>query len=59
MDAVKFVEGYDRMCCYYTCCYECPLNDKHCAMEDIAPGDAEKIVAIVEKWMEEHPEGTT
>ena len=59
MDAVKFVEGYSRMCDYYDHCSECPLRDEPCVMVGVSPEKAEEIVAIVEKWVEEHPEGKT
>ena len=56
MEAVKFVEGYSQMCSYPDRCNECPLRYEPCEMTDVTPDDAKAIVAIVEKWVEEHPE---
>ena len=63
MDAVKFVEGYGQMCDYYSHCYACPLNplkNEPCALTNIGNSETVKtVVAIVEKWVEEHPEEMT
>lgn len=58
MDAVKYIKEFNRMCRSYDYCSEgCPLESGCCIL--INPNaDSESIealVAIVEKWSEEHP----
>ena len=56
MDAVKFIKEYHRLCKSQDDCYrDCPLLSVGCLHEDKFY-DAEKTVAIVEKWSAEHPE---
>lgn len=59
MDAVKFLKEYNRMCVYYYYnddCGKCPASNlDSCAMDTEEP---EKLVLIVEKWSNEHPEHT-
>lgn len=57
MDAVKFLEEYNRMCNTYNDCVGCPMHDKpFCHPHDMTTNDERKeLVDIVEKWNEEHP----
>ena len=59
MDAVKFLKEYNRMCVYFYYnddCGKCPASNlDSCAMDTEEP---EKLVSIVEKWSNEHPERT-
>lgn len=57
MDAVKFLEEYNRMCNTYNDCAGCPMDDKpFCYPSDIITNDESKeLVNAVEKWSCEHP----
>ena len=58
MDAVKFVEGYNRMCMSYDLCSDgCPLESQcsHFTNIDASPEEIKKFVAMIEKWSNEHP----
>ena len=58
MDAVKFLNEKERMCREYDC-FDCPIGTTTggcaagagCGMEKTA----EEVVAVVEKWSNEHP----
>lgn len=63
MDAVTYIKEYKRMCEYFdskenpaSACEGCPLEwlPNGCHMIEIAD-NAEKCVAAVEKWANEHP----
>lgn len=58
MDAVKYIKEFNRMCRSYDYCSEgCPLKRGCCILRN-PNADSESIealVAIVEKWSEEHP----
>ena len=61
MDAVKFMEEYNRMCKAYgeDDCGECPLRDNNCFDVVLPPKNKNsyaKIEEIVEKWSRENPE---
>ena len=58
MDAVRFIEDFSHICSHYDC-RECPLYNEPCDLVVTSLGKAEEIVAIVEKWVEEHPEAKT
>ena len=57
MDAVKFLEEYNRMCNTYNDCIGCPMHDKpFCHPHDMTTNDERKeLVDAVEKWSREHP----
>lgn len=54
MDAVKYLKALSRICKTYSTCGKCPLRDidGDCYKKIAHP---EEMVAIVEKWSEEHP----
>ena len=56
MDAVKFLEEYNRMCNTYNDCVGCPMKEKpFCYPNDIITNDERKeLVDAVEKWSCEH-----
>lgn len=59
MDAVDFIKAEARMCKFHSCS-DCPMDienngtEKGC--DEIREFHPEKAVAIVEKWLAEHPE---
>lgn len=63
MEILEFLRQRKRMCDYYgddTCVCEdsrgeCPAIDIDCSFATEKP---EQLVAVVEKWAKEHPEGT-
>lgn len=64
MDAVKFLKEAMRMCGSYTNCTNCVLKRKsaamrcHCFTTSIETEVPDKLVAIIEKWSDEHPTKT-
>lgn len=55
MDAVKFLIEVGRMCRQYPDCRECPLYLKKCHLGGRKTDEeCREMVAIVEKWSEEH-----
>ena len=58
MDAVKFLKEKERICRKHDC-FGCPIGTKTggCAVGFICNWEktAEEVVAIVEKWSNEHP----
>lgn len=52
MDAVEFLNKYNRMCKYYEGCTGCPIQ-AFCF--DTVP---EEMINAVEKWAEDHPQKT-
>lgn len=60
MDAVKFLEEYNRMCNTYNDCVGCPMHDKpFCHPHDMTTNDERKeLVNTVEKWSKEHSMAT-
>lgn len=64
MDAVKFMEEYNRMCRSYggENCDKCPLVVSYCFDSSTPPKEKKRysdIVGIVEKWSEENPKKYT
>lgn len=53
MNAVSFINEYRRICALKRC-MECPLKEMGCPIT-VQKEKAEEIVAIVEKWLAEHP----
>lgn len=62
MDAVKFIKTQDRMCKSYPCCFDCPLavqkNKIGVTCNEYIKTYPEEAVAVVEKWLIEHPAKT-
>lgn len=59
MDAVKFIEGRERLCKSYTVCPRCPAHDNNRCRFNITLGDeAAKQVELLEEWVAEHPRKT-
>lgn len=59
MDALDFLNEFNRMCKYYknnNNCTICPLYDKICS--DIKEYTPKYILDTVNKWSEEHPKRT-
>lgn len=58
MDAIMFLKEKRRMCDSYGLCTTCPLYswDKYCSAE--MTNEPEEVIAIVEKWSNEHPQKT-
>ena len=55
MDGVKFLIEFVRMCRQYPDCHECPLHLKKCHLGGRKTDEeCREMVAIVEKWSEEH-----
>lgn len=56
MDAVKFLEEYNRMCNTYNDCVGCPMHNKpFCHPHDMTTNDERKeLVDTVERWGCEH-----
>lgn len=55
MEAVEFMQEYNRMCRMCSGCNDCPAG----GLENCGPEDTEeraKLVEIVEKWAKEHPD---
>lgn len=56
MDAVKFIEERNRMCeSFGDRCTGCPASNGGCAVGQESTLDATAQIAIVEKWLVEHP----
>jgi hypothetical protein len=64
MDAVKFIEGRNRMCkSFFDGCKGCPASnvcedDLCCAVGQESTLDATAQIAIVEEWSAAHPRKT-
>lgn len=58
MTALEFLREWHRMCQKYPFCSDCPMEDsssRSCMPCKWVFNDIEKVVAIVQKWSEEHP----
>lgn len=63
MDAVKFLNEYNRMCNTYLqtnnsdTCEECPIWINHisCSLYERKCDEVDKIVSVVEQWSKENP----
>ena len=57
MDAVKFINEYLRICETYENCEGCPFLEESfsCGLDH---DNAEKLVAVTEKWSQTHPQKT-
>lgn len=61
MDALKFLEEFDRMCVYYKdkICRGCPREGSpNCIIAAMGKEDRAKLIRDVEQWSKEHPQRT-
>lgn len=54
MEALNFLQNYDRMCSTIDKCSECPAGSMKCC--ELSTDEQAKLVEIVEKWAKEHPD---
>lgn len=58
MDALKFLEEFDRMCNRYVknYCKGCPREtEPTCEITDLGPEGIKKLINDVDQWSKEHP----
>lgn len=61
MDALKFLEEFDRMCNRYVknYCKGCPRAESpDCGVDKMNKEERAKLISDVEKWSKEHPQRT-
>ena len=61
MDALKFLEEFDRMCVYYKdkICRGCPREGSpNCIIAAMGKEERAKLIRDVEQWSKEHPKRT-
>ena len=61
MDALKFLQEFDRMCNYYEdkLCKGCPREGApFCDVAELDKEGREKLISDVEQWSKEHPQRT-
>lgn len=61
MDALKFLEEFDRMCVYYKdkICRGCPREGSpNCIIAAMGKEERAKLIRDVEQWIKEHPKRT-
>lgn len=61
MDALKFLEEFDRMCNRYVknYCKGCPRAESpDCGVDKMNEEERAKLISDVEKWSKEHPQRT-
>lgn len=61
MDALKFLEEFDRMCIYYKdkICRGCPREGSpNCIIAAMGKEERAKLIRDVEQWGKEHPKRT-
>lgn len=61
MDALKFLEEFDRMCNHYVknYCKGCPRAESpNCGVDEMNKEERAKLISDVEKWSKEHPQRT-
>lgn len=61
MDALKFLEEFDRMCNRYVknYCKGCPRAESpDCGVDKMNEEERAKLISDVEKWSKEHPPRT-
>lgn len=58
MEALNFLQNYNRMCSTIDKCSECPAGKMKCCelSTDLSTDEQAKLVEIVEKWAKEHPD---
>lgn len=52
----KFIRAFQRMCGCLRCCPKCPLYGLVCGKYDSSISDIEEAIAIVKRFVQEHPE---
>lgn len=58
MDALKFLEEFDRMCNHYVknYCKGCPRAEPpNCGVDEMNKEERAKLISDVVKWSKEHP----
>ena len=58
MDALKFLQEFDRMCNYYEdkLCKGCPrAGEPSCDVTELDKEGRKKLISDVEQWSKEHP----
>lgn len=61
MDALKFLEEFDRMCNLYikNYCKGCPRAESpYCGVDGMNKEERAKLISEVEQWSKEHPQRT-
>ena len=61
MDALKFLEEFDRMCNLYikNYCKGCPRAESpYCGVDGMNKEERAKLISDVVKWSKEHPQKT-
>lgn len=61
MDALKFLEEFDRMCNHHVknYCKGCPRAESpDCGVDKMNEEERAKLISDVEKWSKEHPQRT-
>lgn len=61
MDALKFLEEFDRMCNHYVknYCKGCPRAESpNCGVDEMNKEERAKLISDVVKWSKEHPQRT-
>lgn len=61
MDALKFLEEFDRMCNHYVknYCKGCPRAESpNCGVDEMNKEERAKLISDVEKWSKKHPRKT-
>lgn len=61
MDALKFLEEFDRMCNLYikNYCKGCPRAESpYCGVDGMNKEERAKLISEVEQWSKEHPPRT-
>lgn len=61
MDALKFLEEFDRMCNLYikNYCKGCPRAESpYCGVDGMNKEERAKLISEVEQWSKEHPKRT-
>lgn len=61
MDALKFLEEFNRMCNHHVknYCKGCPRAESpNCGVDEMNKEERAKLISDVEKWSKEHPRKT-
>lgn len=52
----RFLRAYQNICKHIQCCPKCPLYGLLCGKYDSSLSEIEEAIAIVERFLQEHPE---